>query len=154
MKKIIIACCLGLLISSISIGQTTNPVKWDFSTKKINNNTYEVFLTATIDAPYHIYSQTTSKQASSPTNISWEENKNIKLKGKLQEVGELKTEYMEILDATLAYYKGKVSFVQTLKLKGKLPVTLKGKINYTACTPEQCLPSRVVDFKVKVGTKK
>jgi glutathione peroxidase-family protein len=31
---------------------------------------------------YHIYSQTTSKQASSPTRVSWEENKNVKLKGK------------------------------------------------------------------------
>lgn len=148
MKKIITLCCLILLMSSLAIGQPADPVKWDFSAKKINNKTYEVHLTATIDEPYHIYSQRTSKQASSPTNVSWEENRNIRMKGKLRETGELKTEYIEIIDATLAYYEGKVSFVQVVKIKGDLPVTLRGKINYTACRGEQCLPEKSIDFSV------
>jgi len=135
-------------MSSLAIGQKTDPVKWDFKAKKINNTTYEVHLTATIDKPYHIYSQTTSRQASSPTSVSWEETKSVKLKGKLQEMGELKTEYIEITDATLAYYEGKVSFIQAVKVKGNLPVTIKGKINYTACRDEQCLPGKSIDFRV------
>ncbi|OFY41777.1 MAG: hypothetical protein A2X18_10675 [Bacteroidetes bacterium GWF2_40_14] len=148
MKKLIITCCLGLLMSSLASGQIADPVKWDFSVKKINNTTYEVLLNATIDAPYHIYSQTTSKQASSPTIVTWEENRNVKLKGKLQEIGELKTEYMEIIDATLTYYEGKVSFVQVLKVKRKQSVPLKGKITYTACMGEQCLPEKKIYFSV------
>ena len=148
MKKLITLCCLGLLMSSLASGQIADPVKWDFSVKKINNTIYEVLLNATIDAPYHIYSQTTSKQASSPTRVTWEENRNVKLKGRLQEIGEQKTKYIEIIDATLAYYEGKVSFVQVLKVKGKLSVTLKGKVNYTACTEEQCLPENSIDFSV------
>jgi len=135
-------------MSSLALGQIADPVKWDFSVKKINNTIYEVLLNATIDAPYHIYSQTTSKQASSPTRVTWEENRNVKLKGRLQEIGEQKTKYIEIIDATLAYYEGKVSFVQVLKVKGKLSVTLKGKVNYTACTEEQCLPENSIDFSV------
>ncbi len=148
MNKIITLYCLIFLMSSLTIGQTADPVKWDFRAKKINNTTYEIHLTATIDEPYHIYSQTTSKQASSPTKVSWEENRNVRLKGKLRETGELKTEYIEIIDATLAYYEDKVSFVQVLKVKGKLSVTLKGKINYTACLEEQCLPEKSLDFSV------
>ena len=151
MNKIITLCCLGLLMSNLAIGQITDPVKWDFSAKKINNTTYEVHLTAAIDEPYHIYSQTTSKQVSSPTNVSWEENKSVRLKGKLREIGELKTEYIEMIDATLAYYEGKVSFVQVVKVKGNLPVTLRGKINYTACLDEQCLPPQTIEFKCEIG---
>jgi len=135
-------------MNSLAIGQTVDPVKLDFSSKKIKNTTYEVHLTATIDAPYHIYSQTTSKQASSPTSVSWEENRSVRLKGKLREIGELKTEYIEIIDATLAYYEDKVSFVQVVKVKGNLPVTLRGKINYTACRDEQCLPQQSIVFSV------
>lgn len=148
MNKIITLSCLIFLMSSLAIGQTVDPVKWDFKAKKINNTTYEVHLTATIDEPYHIYSQTTSKQASSPTSVNWEENRSVRLKGKLREIGELKTEYIEIIDATLAYYEGKVSFVQVVKIKGDLPVTLRGKINYTACRDEQCLPEKSIDFSV------
>jgi thiol:disulfide interchange protein DsbD len=148
MKKIITLYCLIFLMSSLAVGQKADPVKWDFSARKINNTTYEIHLAATIDEPYHIYSQATSRQASSPTSVSWEENRSVRFKGKLQEIGELKTEYLEIVDGTLAYYEGKVSFVQVVKVKGVLPVTLRGKINYTACRDEQCLPGKSIDFSV------
>ncbi len=150
MKKTIIFSFLCLLMSSLAIGRTADPVKWDFSVKKINNTTYEVNLIATIEEPYHIYSQTTSTQASTPTSVRWEENRKVKLKGKLREIGELKTEYIEIINATLAYYEDKVSFVQVVKVKGNLPVTLRGKINYTACKDEQCLPEKTVEFKHEI----
>lgn len=113
--------------------QITNPVTWECSAKRINKTTYEVILTATIDTLYPIYNQTTSKQVSFPTGVSWNENKSVILTGNLQEIGNLKTNYEKIIDATLAYYERQVAFVQTLKVKAKLPVILSGRINYTAC---------------------
>jgi thiol:disulfide interchange protein DsbD len=33
------------------------PVKWDYSSKKIDESTYEISLTANVDPSWHIYSQ-------------------------------------------------------------------------------------------------
>jgi thiol:disulfide interchange protein DsbD len=48
---------LSIWILQRANAQIENPVQWNFSSKKIDSNTYEVHLTASIEGNWHIYSQ-------------------------------------------------------------------------------------------------
>ena len=43
-----------LLVAYVCMGQ--GPVEWTFGFKKIDDKTYEIILTATVQHPWHIYS--------------------------------------------------------------------------------------------------
>ncbi len=135
-------------MNSLAIGQIVDPVKWKFKAIKVDANIYEIHYTATMESPWHIYSQSSSKMGSSPTVISINKHKQIKPFGAIQETGKLISKYVEILDVTLKYYQESVDFVQKVKIKGNLPVTVQGNIEYSACKDEQCLPSASIDFSI------
>ena len=54
MKKLIV---FFTAITFISSAQIFDPVKWDFSQKKLEENTIELIFKATIDDGWYIYSQ-------------------------------------------------------------------------------------------------
>ena len=56
MKKILFVMT-ALLISASSYSQILNPVKWSYATKKTGSNEAIIYLKATIDKGWHIYSQ-------------------------------------------------------------------------------------------------
>jgi thiol:disulfide interchange protein DsbD len=125
-----------------------NPVHWHFSTKKIQDKTYEIHFTATIDPPWHIYAQDNDKDATLPTGFTFKPNPFVELPGKIKEIGTLKTEKMS--DLTIKYYEEDVDFVQVVKLKTNLKTSLSGKIEFMACT-EHCLPPDERTFSITIG---
>lgn len=147
MKKLLFFCP-GIFLGFVGIGQINNPVKWDFKADKIDAVTYEIHYMATIPSPWHIYSQSTPEEGSSPTVISINKHNQIKSTGTIQESGKLISKHLDIIDVTIQYYEEKVDFVQKVKISGKLPVTMTGNIKYTACTEEKCLPAETVDFSI------
>ena len=85
MRKILsIAICLVFL--SAVHAQVKDPDHWSFTSKKLNATTYEVDLTAAIDAGWHIYSQTTPDGGPVPTSIYYSANRLLVLDGKTKEV--------------------------------------------------------------------
>ena len=69
MKKILLSV---LLVASVIFAnaQLASPVLWSFTSKKIADKTYEVYLTATIQNSWHLYSQNQPKDAiNQPTVI-------------------------------------------------------------------------------------
>ena len=46
--------------------QIVGPVKWNFKAIKVDTDTYEIHYTATMESPWHIYSQSSDKTGSSP----------------------------------------------------------------------------------------
>ena len=57
MKKIrfILLSILTLISVNTIFAQVHNPVKWDFTTKKVNSNEYLVTFTANIEGDWHMY---------------------------------------------------------------------------------------------------
>ena len=77
MKKILLSV---LLVTSVIFAnaQLASPVLWSFTSKKIADKTYEVYLTATIQNSWHLYSQNQPKDAiNQPTVILF--NKKLSL---------------------------------------------------------------------------
>lgn len=136
----------------LQVSKAQNPVRWQYSAKKISATKYEVRITASIDPGWHIYS---TKQGDDgiglPTSIQLNKNPLLTTDGKIKEEGELKMHKLEVMGTTNLQFENTVTFVQTVTLKNKVKTTASGKIEYMACTEERCLPPASISFSVKVG---
>ena len=125
-------------------------VNWKFYVKKAADKIYELHLTATVDEPWHIYSQTTPKGGPLPTTITIGKNPIIQVQGKPKEVGEMEIYHDQVFDVDVYSFTGKVDFVQTVKLKSNAKTNISGTVEFMACTKEQCLTPEKLSFNLKL----
>jgi thiol:disulfide interchange protein DsbD len=81
MKKISILLFL-VVLGLGAFAQIKDPVSFKYEAVKKAGNTYELIITATVPAPWHIYSQNTGKNGPVPTAISFKKNPLLTLDGK------------------------------------------------------------------------
>ena len=142
-----------LLLSMFLFGamfvSAQNPVTWSFTSKKLNDTSYEIRMTATIEKKWHLFSQTQPDDAvASPTAFTITNNPLIELVGKIQEFGKLEKFHDKELDISANQYSEKVEFVQKIKLKAKAKTSFNGSVEYQTCDDKKCLPPKTVNFKV------
>jgi hypothetical protein len=148
MKKFVL-----ILISFFTVGllsaQGLNPVSWNFTSKKISDNVYELQMIATIQQGWHVYSQTQPKDAiAQPTTVVFNKNPLVELDGKLKEAGNLEKFKDKELDISANQYSNKVVFLQRVKLKGKAKTNVTGKLTYQTCNDEKCLPAKTINVSI------
>ena len=142
---------LILLVVIAFVAKSQQPVKWNWSVKKITDKQYEIYLTASIDHGWHIYSQKQPKEAiASPTTIVFSKNPLIALKGKILEKGNLMKIKEEVLGTESWMYENEISFVQRVELKGNVKTNINGSVEFQVCTNEKCLPPATVAFSLAV----
>jgi hypothetical protein len=139
-----------ILLTGQAFSQVKNPVKWAFAAKKIDQVTYEISLTATLDAGWHIYSQTTPDGGPSATVISFTKNPLITLDGGVKEVGKLEQKFEELFGVDVKQFSNKVVFVQTVKLKAKAKTAVNGTVEFMSCNNKECLPPSSQKFSVPI----
>ena len=140
-----------LVISSFwALSQSTKQVKWSFSTKKLDDKTYEVHMTANINGNWHLYSQHGGDGPFS-TSINFTKNPLLIIDGKVKEIGKLKKSYEEVFKSEVRYYEKSVNFIQVVKIKGSAKTNLIGKVEFMVCNDRECLPPGEVDFSVSIG---
>ena len=147
MKKIL-AIGLCLLFAGIVHAQLQDPVKWRFAAKKINAATYEVYLTATMEAGWRLYSQSTPKGGPVPTSISFAKNPLLRVVGTAKEVGKPEEKFEELFGVNVRQFSNKVDFVQTVNVTGKAKTALNGTVTFMACNDKECLPPKTQKFSV------
>ena len=130
--------------------QKPNPVKWTFSAIKKSDKQYEVVASATIDAPWHMYSQFVSG-GPMPTTFTFSKNPLIQLAGKTKEKGKLQKMYDKNFKTELSFFSDKVDFIQTVNLKVASKTNLVGVVEYSICTDDRCLPPAKVSFEVALN---
>ena len=151
MKRSILVLII-LFTISFSFAQIRKPVQWSFSSKMINATTYEIHLTAVIEAGWHIYSQTTPDGGPVPTSISFGKNPLLTLSGKTKEVGKLE-QHKEPLFGGIAVkqFSDNIDFVQTIKLKGKAKTSVNGSVTFMSCNDHECLPPTKQTFSIELN---
>jgi hypothetical protein len=146
MKKFIVAFVF-LFTASFVFAQ--NPVSWSYNSKKIGDNVYEVYLTATIESGWHLYSQKQPDDAiAQPTSFNFNKNPLLDFDGKVKELGKLEKFKDEKLDISANQYSNKVDFVQVVKVKGKAKTNVTGKLEYQTCDDKKCLPPKTINFSI------
>ena len=142
---------LTLLFATSVFGQSNKQVQWNFTSKKINETTYEIHMTATVNGDWHLYAQNVGVDGPVPTSFSFNKNPLLVLDSKIKEVGNLVKKKEEVWGGVVNYYENKVNFIQVVKLKGNVKTNVAGKVEFMVCNDSQCLPPSTVDFKVNVG---
>lgn len=149
MKRIVLA--LGFVsIALISFGQIENPVSWNYEAKKKSADTYDVIITATVEHPWHIYSQNTGKGGPVPTSVKFKVNPLITKSGAIKEIGKLEKIYDKNFETNVLSYSDKVQYVQTVKVKGGIKTNISGTIEYMVCDDSHCLPPTKKSFDLKL----
>lgn len=148
MKKIITAG-LFLLFSNMLLAQIQNPVTWTATSKKINDKTYEIHLTANIDNGWHIYSQTTPEGGPIPTSFTFTKNPLLNMEGSAKEVGKLETHKEPLFgNIDVKQFSNKVDFVQKVILKSPVNTSVNVAVEFMVCNDKQCLPPKTENFSV------
>ncbi len=148
-KKIYISAVISLFVFAAS-AQMKNPVTWAFEAKKKTADTYEVTITATVEKPWHIYSQNTGADGPIPTKITFKANPLLSITGKTMEKGKLEKFYDKNFKTNVLYYANSVVFVQIVKIKNGVKTNVSGTVDYMVCDDEQCLPPKKQSFDIKL----
>ena len=146
-KVVLVAVILGFAATG-AFAQILNPVKWQFGAKKINSEEAVVFMKATMDQGWHIYSQHVEEGGPIKTSFAFDPSADYVLVGKPAEP-KPKTKYEEVFAMDVGYFDKEVIFQQKIKLK-KGATTVKGAVEFMACDANQCLPPDEVEFTIAV----
>jgi DsbC/DsbD-like thiol-disulfide interchange protein len=149
MKRIFLLFAF-LVIAAASFSQL-NPVSWTYEATKKTADTYEITLTATVNNPWHIYSQKTGKGGPIPTTVSFKANPLITKNGPVKEIGKLEKVFDKNFGVDVLFYSDKVQFVQLVKLKAAgIKTNISGTVEYMVCDDSQCLPPVKKPFDLKL----
>ena len=152
MKQIILLTAFWVVgIAGFAQSGSAQKVKWNFSSKKMNDKTYEVRLIASIDGNYHIYAQNVGVEGPVATSFKFSKNPLLVLNGKVKEEGKIIKKHEEVWNGNVNYYEKKVEFVQLVQLKSKVKTNVGGTVEFMVCDDKQCLPPSEVNFKVDIG---
>ena len=149
MKKLLVLFCSIVFAMNVH-AQKPNPVKWTFTAIKKSDKQYEVVASATIDAPWHMYSQFVSG-GPIPTSFTFSKNPLIQLAGKTKEKGKLQKMYDKNFKTELSFFSDKVDFIQKVNLKVASKTNLVGMVEYSICNDDRCLPPAKVSFEVALN---
>lgn len=147
--RLMLALLAGILFYSTAVAQSS-PAHWSFKSKKISDTEYDLVLTAKVDQGWFIYSQyLESDEGPIATSITFDENKNVELKGKASEEGHKKEGFDDIFGMKLIKFSDEVTFTQRIQLKGKVEM-VTGALEFMTCNDERCLPPTTVSFEIKL----
>ncbi|MEO8172414.1 MAG: protein-disulfide reductase DsbD domain-containing protein [Sediminibacterium sp.] len=145
MKQLMISavCMLAAFVAGAQ-------VQWNYSAKKIDDKTYELHLTASVQSPWHLYSQFTPEGGPLPSVIEFSKNPLISFEGAVKEEGRLVQKREEVFGIDVKYFEGRVDFVQKIKLKAKVKTNISGTVKYMVCNDRECLPPKTVSFQLEL----
>ncbi|NTW31466.1 MAG: DUF255 domain-containing protein [Bacteroidetes bacterium] len=150
MKKIHFLLITLLFSFSLSFAQVLKPVKWTFNSVKTSDSTAILYLKATMNKGWHVYSQNIKGDGPVPTSFSFIDNKkDYKLIGNVFEPKGIE-EYDPNFEMKLKFFSNTATFSQQIKILSDKPNTIKGTLSFMCCDDKQCLPPEDVDFSFKV----
>ncbi|WP_196934150.1 protein-disulfide reductase DsbD domain-containing protein [Sphingobacterium hungaricum] len=148
MKKLNLVIAVFIFSITASFAQIYNPVKWEVAFKKFSSTEATVYIKATIEDGWHIYSQTVGDGGPIATSFKYKASKDFALNGKTIEP-KAKTKYEDVFKMNVPYFSKEVVFQQKVKLNaGKAAVS--GTVEFMACDAERCLPPDEYAFTVNI----
>jgi thiol:disulfide interchange protein DsbD len=148
MKKITTIITVLILFALQSKSQILQPVKWSYAAKKTSATEAVVFIKATIDAGWHVYSQFVKDGGPVKTTIDFTPSNTFAMVGKTTEPQPI-IRMEKAFGMEVGFFEKSVIFQQKIKLKAR-QVTVSGKLEYMTCNDQKCLPPDDIDFSISV----
>jgi hypothetical protein len=148
MKKIITTALVLSFIALATRAQILTPVHWSYGAKKTGKNEAVVFIKATIDDGWHVYSQYVKDGGPIKTTFTFPASPAYTLVGKTIEPTPI-TRNEPVFKMDVSFFEKEVVFQQKIKLKAG-QATVKGTLEYMTCNDHQCLPPDNIDFSIPI----
>jgi hypothetical protein len=127
-------------------------IQWSYSVRKINQKTYEVHLTASLQSGWHAYSQTQPEEAvAQPTVIRFRPNPLVEVRGKVKEKGNLEKWQDKVKGIKANQYENKIDFIQVIRVRTAGKTNVSGTLTYQICTEDLSLPPKTDAFDISLG---
>ncbi len=149
MRKLILMATV-MVISISAYAQIEAPVKWSYAAKKTSATEAVVFLKATIDQGWHIYSLNVKDGGPIKTSFTFAKSPDYTLVGKPSEPKAI-TKYEKTFSMNVSYFEKEVVFQQKIKLNSPNASVVKGKLEYMTCNDHKCLPPDDIEFSIPLG---
>jgi thiol:disulfide interchange protein DsbD len=148
MKKllVIVFAVLGMAFSGKA--QLEDPVKWTYGAKRLSAAEAVVFLKATMDKGWHIYSQKIPSGGPVKTTFTFNPSKTYTLSGATSEPKPIR-KFEKTFGIEVSYFEGEVIFQQKIRLKSAA-ATVTGMLEYMTCNDLKCIPPEEVKFSIPV----
>ena len=143
----------GLPTFNVGSSQILDPVSWQFQTKKISDNEYDIIFRANIDNKWAVYSQFVEEGGPLPTIFNFEENNGYQLVDAVVESDVNKeTKHDKVFDMEVSKFYNEAVFTQRIKVLSD-QFDVNGTIEYMTCDDEQCIfkPDNPFKFKYKLS---
>lgn len=149
MKKLLILIAVFALSTS-AFAQIEAPVKWAYAAKRINTTEAVVFIRATIEPEWHIYSLNQKEGGPVKTSFTFSPSKDYVLVGKASEPAPA-TKFEKSFGVDVSYFEKTVTFQQKIKIKIPGATVVKGSLEYMTCNDRKCLPPDNVEFSIPIS---
>ncbi len=137
----------ALILFSVTFvrAQVLDPVDWQFSHEKLDDNEYELKLTATMDPGWYIYGTELEAGGPIPTRIDFDAGEGFELVGELQ-YPDAEVKFDPNFDMDIPMYGESVTFVQRVRVLTASTITVSGEVEYMSCDDTRCLPPDYLGF--------
>ena len=141
---------LTLLLFTVfgATAQIETPVTWSYAQKKVSATEAIIYVKATIQDGWHIYSQNVKPGGPVKTTIEVAPSKEFTKVGATVEPKPL-SKFEKVFDMNVGYFEHQVVFQQKVKLN-KPETVVKGTIEFMVCDESKCLPPDEIQFSVQV----
>jgi len=127
--------------------QIFNPVSWDFSQKQISETEVDLTFKASIDEPWHMYSQFIEDDIIATKFTFFYEGDTIVSK---PSEGKSIEQYEPLWEMTLRYFEHEAIFKQRITVNSKSNIELGGYVDFMVCDESQCLPPDYSEFSFTI----
>ena len=127
-----------------------DPVKWSYSSEKINDKEFDLIIIAKIEKGWHLYSQFIEEGGPIPTSFKFNPSAAYKLLGKVTESPKPVTAFDKNFSMEIAWHKDQVVFKQRISLN-KSVSAVTGVLEFMVCDDQRCLPPAEVEFQIPLG---
>ena len=148
MKRITLILSLLFFTSIGAFAQLDEPVSWSYVAKKTSATEATVYIKASIEENWHLYSQTVKPGGPNKTIFTFAKSKDYTLVGGTTEPKPI-SKFEKVFNMNVPYFADEVVFQQKIKLN-KGATTVKGKVEFMVCDDKKCLPPNEIAFSVPV----
>lgn len=146
MKYLLLCLLFGWATVQLTAQQDMpRPVSWSFEAEMVNDTTYDLTFTATIQKGWYLYAQDLEDGGPIPTTIAFDPAEGLQLIGKTEEAGTAIEGMDELFQMNVKKFKDEVIFTQRVVISDKTKV-VSGYIEFMTCDDQQCLPPTEVPF--------
>ena len=148
MKRVTLILSLLFFTSLGAFAQLDEPVSWSYVAKKTSATEATVYIKASIEENWHLYSQAVKPGGPNKTIFTFAKSKDYTLVGGTTEPKPI-SKFEKVFNMNVPYFKDEVVFQQKIKLN-KSTTTVKGKVEFMVCDDKKCLPPNEIAFSVPI----